>query len=852
MKLVIKVLAVVHFLLAAANAVLVEEAFKKDWLVNSYGQLAHAVAALPGSLLAVTDNSRLVKIDADSKEIQYSVDLSAVPHEHFTILGPLLVASSKDSPRISLYETSTGIFIRDYILNSPPAEIKSVGTDSVAVLDNSGKLYFFGVDAVLALGEHGGRSISTISTPATHYISVGSTAIAVNAANPKSYRVTDYLDISQVYSNGETSASGGLPLLLDEHFGIQVGKLGFQVQEYTGKKTQHTEKLLPGLLSVELFGSKLVVIQLGKVTVFDFSKFLATKKTDAIQSDSFSIEGEFVLVLVDGALVSVLSTPDSKSYLLKLFDSNTKKVTSYEISRQLLSASGPSILVDKPIALSLIEKVHHLVEEQNASILYRWLVRCKTHLVLLGDFATLIVSKKSNTTVDPTEDEYGFEKVLIYVDSRNSKLIAKDTKDGSTLWVASLESPHVTELGSLNSEVYVASSHALTFYSLRTGDFLGSETFAEPITHVSRLVCEIDEEEEEEGVVASVLAVKTTSSFRVLSKGKQLADSQFLLLQEGNTLHGYKLVDEQLRPTWAFSNNGEQILAYTKNEIQLTSSVGIATSGRSVLYKYINPNSVSVLSFNHKNELHLTVLDGVTGSIVYTQEHVGVSVVPESVHLVQSDNWVVYSYLQTSPVVQQTITVVDLFTGKTVPLAETRSAFDPVEVNALSKSFVFPERILSLAPTATKLGITVSSIIALTETGSLIEIPKFMLNSRRPYPSDKVTQKDFADEFRLLKYEAVIPRNNYQVLNHKRKLQLTGNTPSILVRPTELESTAVICLANELNEFCTSVQPSLSYDLLPASFDKVKLSITIAALIAVYVMMQPFVLSKKLNSKWLD
>ena len=170
-----------------------------------------------------------------------------------------------------------------------------------------------------------------------------------------------------------------------------------------------------------------------------------------------------------------------------------------------------------------------------------------------------------------------------------------------------------------------------------------------------------------------------------------------------------------------------------------------------------------------------------------------------------------------------------------------------------TESFIYPERILDLSSTQSKYGITLKSIIAFTESGNLVEIPKFILNSRRPQHQMKPTE--YQDDFRLTPYDPIIPKNNFQTINHKYQLFASNNkdeSASILVKPTDFESTVVVCFVNNQVRYCSLVQPSLSFDLLNAKFEKLKLVATIIVLFVVFIVTKPYVANKKLKSQWLD
>jgi hypothetical protein len=208
------------------------------------------------------------------------------------------------------------------------------------------------------------------------------------------------------------------------------------------------------------------------------------------------------------------------------------------------------------------------------------------------------------------------------------------------------------------------------------------------------------------------------------------------------------------------------------------------------------------------------------------------------------DNWIIYSFFTTQPRLEQRINVIDLFDAEYSSTAH-KSSINIARIS--TKSFVYPERILKLQSTKSVYGITLKSIIALTELGNLIEIPKFILNSRRP--ENDANRANYANDFNMVPYDPIIAKTNFQVLNHKYQLKNNGE---ILIKPTAFESTSVICFFNSENQYCGLIQPSNSFDLLSQGFDKVKLLITIAILLVGFIVSKPFVFNKKLNAQWLD
>lgn len=71
-------------------------------------------------------------------------------------------------------------------------------------------------------------------------------------------------------------------------------------------------------------------------------------------------------------------------------------------------------------------------------------------------------------------------------------------------------------------------------------------------------------------------------------------------------------------------------------------SLGRVLGNRSVLYKYLNPNLLALTTINN-NTLTCYLVDTVSGAVHYSAVHSGAGRGGD-VFVVQSENWVVYSY----------------------------------------------------------------------------------------------------------------------------------------------------------------------------------------------------------------
>ncbi|KAA3671932.1 uncharacterized protein DEA37_0006321, partial [Paragonimus westermani] len=121
----------------------------------------------------------------------------------------------------------------------------------------------------------------------------------------------------------------------------------------------------------------------------------------------------------------------------------------------------------------------------------------------------------------------------------------------------------------------------------------------------------------------------------------------------------------QLRSTVSSTESGrphEIIAAASRPATEHIHSVGRVLGDRSVLYKYLNPNLLAVLTAGgdvalQTNTIMLYLIDVVAGRIVYSATHRRCT---EPVNLVHSENWIVYTYYNHKSL-RNEVTVLELF-----------------------------------------------------------------------------------------------------------------------------------------------------------------------------------------------
>lgn len=886
-------------LLAAVDAVLVQDAFVKDWVQHNYGQFADYYL-VNSALVAITDYTQLVSIGL-SGNLNWAYDLRGLsaPVSEVAVTSLQKYAYATGGHTLYVWDVENGVLQFALKLQSEASKVADILDKGLLVLQQNGSLQLVdfngNVSAVFSEDYVADFHASQHGTTA-YVITDDQKVIAINGngdwsvldplAAPFS-KISDFKENVLVGANHINIITPGAVRTLDfdanlvnmrvvnSEYVVAHDANSLSVHRIVGDKLElkfsDTVVGISNVDSVSAGLSDFLVVSAGdQKYIYEITDFLSTDDASTIKKSSFvasSVSKVAVVFNEEEYGLDIVSTTLSDSILtitmLSMTDGSVTE-SSVDLYRPHPCPESKVLIVDKPQSESTINLAHHLLEESHLwNVFSRWTARTRRHLSELGRFVVTSISLRQfggAQKLSIEEDKFGFGKLLIFYDDLKQAVVAVDSEDGSILWKAEIFAGNEKLIDIVHSGllIYVIFEKSIIQIYLRNGIVVSNEQVIEPISSVLTIEPEKTEEEATEDPVDIVaVTFESSSEVKIISKTSVAVSEKYVIKRVDNAIQGYKVDASLLVPTFKFGIPNENIVSFAgRSENSVTASIGIGRFDKSVLYKYLNVNAVGVVTKDENGQLGFYLVDGITGDLLHAQKHADEVVDFESVNLVLDDNWVVYSYYVKSPKLEQRIVVIDFFdtVENAIGEKETSALMRNTAVDSLSsKSFVFPERILSLGSTQTKFGITVKSIVALTETGSLVEIPKYILNSRR-IDDRAVTNNDLQDEFRMLAYEPIIPKNTYQVLNHKHKLALDDLSANnkIVVAPTELESTAVVCFVNKYNQFCTLAQPSLSYDLLPYSFDRVKLLITIAILLVAYVATKPFVYSKTLKQSWID
>ena len=653
----------------------------------------------------------------------------------------------------------------------------------------------------------------------------------------------------------------------------------------------------------------------GPVERFFFAQ-VATKQDGIVSSYIF------LLLKADGSIECV--------------DGNKRSLWSREES---LTLAKDAVFLDLPVRDVVTEQYDELKEplevSKSLSVAGRLARRLKTHFERLVSFAVSfgVAPKKDLGSANGTsaatlltDDGRGFHKLFIVISS-TGKVNALDSTNGKVVWSrffdASLESIHIIRpslvqfppligifAGSANQ-----SSHFFRLDGITGNDFKSSATGKEFPKNVREVY--------HTGVVdrddhTQVFALRLENDRIALFPDTPSAHSAFDAVR--SSWYYYEFVNDSAissfhldaaknadnsysrEKIWSMTfPDGEKLVkAAQDGDVAHVPSIGRVLGDRKVLYKFLNPNTLSFVTLKHNpttsdaSTTFVYVLDAVSGAIHYRHAHHAAGQAsqnaPPSIHLLQCENWVVYSVWNHGPEAldDHVWNSIDNLTPPAIPTSrkkinaanvhgvkspatrpitpdakqvelvvleiyesvkpDTRiesdklSSFASSNPGILAQTFTFPYPISALGVTKTVSGITSREILVGIDGGRLYGLNKRLLDPRRPIGSLSAEDKEEA----LIIYHPSLGLNAKEIASYS--LSLLG-IENILSASTNRESTSIV-IGYGLDIFCTRRTPSQSFDVLSPDFGYSGLLATIAGLLIAIAVARSFAERKKINDSW--
>lgn len=178
-----------------------------------------------------------------------------------------------------------------------------------------------------------------------------------------------------------------------------------------------------------------------------------------------------------------------------------------------------------------------------------------------------------------------------------------------------------------------------------------------------------------------------------------------------------------------------------------------------------------------------------SGSIVYSMSHRRVR---EPLHIVHSENWLVYTYFN-EKVRRTECTTVELYEGKTQSNSTVWSSLHAPQLPLVERqSYILPGHVVAMHETITERGITNKHVLVGLATGSVVEMPWAWLDPRRPVPQPNAVREEG-----IIPYMPELMLPSEHVINYN---QSVAKMRGIAAAPSGLESTCLV-MAYGLGEF---------------------------------------------------
>uniref|UniRef100_A0A8B9KAT0 ER membrane protein complex subunit 1 n=1 Tax=Astyanax mexicanus TaxID=7994 RepID=A0A8B9KAT0_ASTMX len=467
-----------------------------------------------------------------------------------------------------------------------------------------------------------------------------------------------------------------------------------------------------------------------------------------------------------------------------------------------------------------------------------------------------------------SRDEFNLQKMMVMV-TASGKLFGIDSKSGTVLWKQYLENIQPNSVFKLmvqRTTAHFPHPPQCTLLVKDKDTGLGSLYVFNPIfgkkSHISvpalprpilqSLLLPLMDQDYSKVLLLIDDQYKVTafpSTKNVLQQLQEMASSIFFYLVDSSQgrLSGFRLrKDLSTELIWevVIPTEVQKIVGVKgKRANEHVHSQGRVMGDRSVLYKYLNPNLLAVVtestdSHQERSFVGIFLIDGVTGRIVHEAVQ---RKARRPVHFVHSENWVVYVYWNTKSR-RNEFSVLELFEGMELYNSTVFSSLDrPRPPQVLQQSYIFPSPISTLEATLTEKGITSRHLLVGLPSGAIVSLPKMFLDPRRPEVAS-----DQSREENLIPYSPEMPIRTEWFINYN---QTVSRVRGIYTAPSGLESTCLV-VAYGLDIYQTRVYPSKQFDVLKDDYDYVLISSVLLGLFFATMISKRLAEVKLLNRAW--
>lgn len=471
------------------------------------------------------------------------------------------------------------------------------------------------------------------------------------------------------------------------------------------------------------------------------------------------------------------------------------------------------------VAATFVEDVEvapeEVLEERRASVLYAYIHRWRRHLRDLADFPRWLQLQIASANI-PTVTLVDKTVVLA---TREGKIAA--LRSGKILWDTSITAV-VKRMRSVDSRVHVNLSNGSSFH-LDAHD--GRWTKAESTT-----ISDADNH--------SVAVSRLANGSLEFPQKSYAANSIVVTKDSSNGILGWQIDRSTL--AWRFHVRGRVLQILHRPQHDPIASIGKVMGDRNVLYKYTNPHLLLVTAVEGQT-LNLYLLDSLTGTLLYAVQHENVDF-DLPIVAVLSEHRLLYSLTaenvarDPSNQDQSSVQASQLIVTEFYESTNANQRMSTKIPHAETRAFALPGPVSRCAMSATGQGITPRSLVCtLPDHRSLIAIPHFMLQARRPIGRDP-TAAEMSEG--LLRFSAVLPFDPKWVLSHGLDLL---SVVDVVTSPTRFESMSLVLAFGSHDIFFTRLSPIGNFDMLGKGFNKGQIVLTLVVLLVATVVLRPMV-----------
>ncbi|KAA0184592.1 hypothetical protein HAZT_HAZT005346 [Hyalella azteca] len=354
--------------------------------------------------------------------------------------------------------------------------------------------------------------------------------------------------------------------------------------------------------------------------------------------------------------------------------------------------------------------------------------------------------------------------------------------------------------------------------------------------------------------IKPLLVVDTSLGVHAFPSGTELSvvlphkDVLYIATRNSTHITGHSLrssTKESLKLTPLWSQHfppGTIEGVYTKRPGDKVHSAGRVMADRSVLYKYTNPNLAVVVArgLDHINEnlLGVYLVDLVSGAVVDWISHSRVS---GPVHVIHSENWVVYTYYHDRNR-RHELHSLELFEGPSQANATAFSSLAGAQRPPLveRQAYILPFGVQASAHTITEKSITTKCLLLALDTGGIAQVARWLVDPRRPMSGGGPREEG------LVQYMPEVHLPSTDIISYNQTLPRVSG---IYSAPTGLESTSIVFVYG-LDLFFSRVFPSKMFDMLKDDFDYVLIAGALLGLVAAALITRKLAQRKALYHQW--